>query len=184
MQVQRIMIYLKMSLGNVYRCMVRHTIRVVYLKREFDILYGNRQIRVFKITVLHIQICVIRWKMFFVVFSFYKSIKINLSVRFNTGEIFLIDGGQHRKDIFELCGRRFEFDIHAVTAVIYPLKESFSMQFQIIERYLVSIKGITMGIVVNIVCQIYDGFSCNPARDRTTKIKIDRISCCSGIQRE
>ena len=145
--------------------MICHTIRVIYLESEMNMFYRNRQIRIFKITVLYIEIGMIGRKMFFIVFSSDESIKINLSVRFNAGEIFLIERRQHGKDIFELGGRRFEFDVHVVTAVIDPLKESFGMQFQIIERYLVGIKGIGMGFIVHMEGQIHLCFSSKPGRD-------------------
>src|SRR5450755_2415021 len=182
MKVQLIFIYFRMSLRNVYRLMVRYSIGVIYLKSEIDIFYGNRQIRVFKRTVPHKEIGVISRKMFLVVFPFYKSVEINLSIRFNTGEISLVNGWQHRKDIFEFCRGGFVFDIHVIGAVIDPLKESFSMQFQIIERHLVGIKYISMGFEVNAKCHIYIGFSSYPVRDGSAKIKIDGIRRCFGFQ--
>src|SRR5712675_3632522 len=78
MQIHRVFIYFYMTLRNIDCCMIGNTIRVIDLDTQVDILHRNLQIRVFEITIQNIEIGMIGWNMFFIIFSPDESIKINL----------------------------------------------------------------------------------------------------------
>src|SRR5882724_12641038 len=149
--------------------MIRQTIRVIYIKSQIDIFNWHRQIWILKKSILYIKIYVIRRKTFLVIFSFYKPIEVSNPVRFNAGKIFLVNRRKHRKNIFEFIRESIEFNIHVVAAIIYPLKKTFGMQFQIIEGNVVGIKGISMRFILDLECHFHAGFGGNMVWNGATK---------------